>query len=392
MAVMDFRDGGHVFSRGDKRREFAYRDSGDEGYAEEGAYAADPGEPSLPERLGRLTHYLGALISVALMVGLMAWGWQLVMRDVSGVPVIKAVAGAARTTPDDPGGELTGHTGFAVNTVSGGVQEAPVDQVGIAPAATALDDSDIAMGELGATAHEPLSASDQALNFDGEAVIATQDSEIAAARAAAEALAEEARLAALAEAAAAQQQVAAAVVTDAPAEEGAITSVVTDENGAPAQADAIREALEQAQQTAPVVASSARPAPRPRRVASVPAAAPAPAPAAAATDAPARRPEAALAASEAESRAPAPAAVASGGPVVQIGAFDSDAVAQNEWGRVSGKFGNLFSGKGQVIQRHESNGRTFWRLRVAGFDSLSDARDFCAALKSGGTDCLALNP
>lgn len=75
---------------------------------------------------------------------------------------------------------------------------------------------------------------------------------------------------------------------------------------------------------------------------------------------------------------------------MQIGAFDSDAVAQNEWGRVSGKFGNLFSGKGQVIQRHESNGRTFWRLRVAGFDSLSDARDFCAALKSGGTDCLAL--
>ncbi|WP_157994746.1 SPOR domain-containing protein [Paracoccus tegillarcae] len=401
MAVMDFRDGGHVFSRGDKRREFSYRDNGEDGDAEGAPYAAEPAEPSLSVRLGRLTHYLGALVSVALMVGLMAWGWQLVMRDVSGVPVIKAVAGAARTTPDDPGGELTGHTGFAVNNVSGGAQDVPADQVGIAPAATALDDTDVAMGELGAAAHEPLAATDQALNFDGEAQIATQDSEVAAARAASEALAEAANLEALAEAAAAEAQVAAATVTDEPAEEGAITSVVTDETGNPTQTDAIREALEQAQETAatPAVARSARPAPRPRRVASVapPAAAPAPVQAATAEAdaAPARRPEAAQAAADADAQAPAPAPapaqtaqVSSGAPLVQIGAFDSDSIAANEWGRLSGKFGNLFSGKGQVIQRHEVNGRTFWRLRVAGFETRAAAQDFCAKLKAGGTDCI----
>ncbi|WP_300041683.1 SPOR domain-containing protein [uncultured Paracoccus sp.] len=390
---MDFRDGGHVFSRGDKRRELSYQDEFDDGYGpDESQFAASPGGDGLSVRIARLTHYVGALVSVALMVGLMAWGWQLMMRDVSGVPVIKAVAGDARTTPDDPGGELTGHTGFAVNTVSGGAQEQAVQQVGIAPAATGLDDGDVAMGQLGATAREPASASEAPLDFGGEAVIAMQDSEAAAARAAAEAeaLAEQQRQQALAEAALAEQQVAAAV-SDAPAAEGAVTSVVTDETGAPAQAEAIREALTQAQQTAGAgkLAVSTRPVPRPRHTTVAAAPAAAPVQAAAATDAPARRPEAAMAASEAEAQRPVQAQVASGSQVVQIGAFDSNAIAESEWGRVSGKFGSLFSGKGQLIQQHQVNGRTFWRLRVAGFDSRADAQAFCAQLKAGGTDCIA---
>lgn len=398
MAVMDFRDGGQLFSRGDRRREFSYQHGDDDGYGQdESRFAADAGGEAISVRLARLTHYLGALVSVALMVGLMVWGWQLVMRDVSGVPVIKAVAGAARTTPEDPGGELTGHTGLAVNTVSGGAEAQPLREVGIAPDATALDETDIAMGELGATAREPAADADLPMNFDADAVIATPDAEAAAARAAAEAqaLAEQRQQMALAEAAVAQQQIEAAALTDAPASEGPVNEVVTDENGAPAQADAIREALAQAQEpaAAPVIAASPRPAPRPRRVASV-APAPAAAPVAAA-DAPASRPEAALAESQAEAQsptpAPAPAAraqVSSGAPLVQIGAFDSDALAAGEFGRVSGKFGDLFAGKGQVIQKHEVNGRTFWRLRVAGFDSRADAQAFCAKLKAGGTDCI----
>ncbi len=399
MAVMDFRDGGHVFSRGDKRREFSYRD--DDGFdVEEARYAADPGGDGLSVRIARLTHYLGALVSVALMVGLMVWGWQLVMRDVSGIPVIKAVAGEARTTPDDPGGELTGHTGFAVNTVSGGAEADLVDQVGIAPSATPLDDSDVAMGQLGATAREPAEA-DLPVAFDSEAVIALQDSEAAAAaaRAAAEAeaaalLAEQQRQQALAGAAEAEEQIAAANMTDAPAAEGPVNEVVTDETGAPAQADAIREALTQAQAAGPSsLAVSTRPAPRPR-TRTVAAAAPAAAAVQARTaeaDAPARRPEAALAESQAEAQAPAPsrsAQVSSGAPLVQIGAFDSDALAAGEFGRMSGKYGNLFAGKGQVIQKHEVNGRTFWRLRVAGFESRAEAQDFCAKLKAAGTDCI----
>ena len=107
-----------------------------------------------------------------------------------------------------------------------------------------------------------------------------------------------------------------------------------------------------------------------------------------ATDA---RPVAAESRPEPAAAAPAPVAVSSAsGPQVQLGAFDSDSIAASEWNRLSGKH-VVFGGKQQVIQQHQSNGRTFWRLRVAGFGSLSEARQFCAALKSAGTDCLALN-
>ncbi|RNF35531.1 SPOR domain-containing protein [Paracoccus methylarcula] len=391
MAVMDFREGGYVFSRHKVRREFSYDQGGwddESAHPDDVRFAADPeGAESLTTRLARLTHYLGALASVALMIGLMVWGWQLVSRDVSGVPVIHALQGAARTTPEDPGGELTSYTGYAVNDVAEGTESAPIDQVAIAPAVAGLTDDDVAMGEFGLAAREPSQQSDVPLSFDGEPVAPLSDSERQAQA--------EAEAAAAAEHAAAENAVASAEIVDAPASEGPVNEVVTDENGVPAQAAAITAALAEAQAVADsgTLASSSRPARRPRTVS-----APAPSPAAsestatgqaastAVADAPAARPaEAAPAARESE-----PVKVASGGPVVQIGAFDSDAIAKSEWNRLSGKFGSLFSGKGQVIQQHQSNGRTFWRLRVAGFDSGSDAQSFCAAMKAGGTDCIAL--
>lgn len=382
MAVMDFREGGYVFSRHKVRREFSYDQGGwdDQGQPQDDRrFAADPdGADGFSARIARLTHYLGALASVGLMVGLMAWGWQLVSRDVSGVPVIKAIQGEARTTPDDPGGELTSYTGYAVNGVAEGVEPQPADQVAIAPSATDLTEEDVAMGELGATAREPVNPSETPLNFDGEPITPMSDSE-ARAVAEAEAAAEAARLAML------NSSVENAAIIDAPASEGPVNEVVTDENGAPAQTDAITAALLEAQATANpgVLTQSNRPAPRPRstRVASASTTASDARPAPAAETRPA----------EASASAPAPSASSASGPLVQIGAFDSNAIASGEWNRLTGKFGSLFSDKGQVIQQHNSNGRTFWRLRVAGFGNISEARQFCAALKSGGTDCLALS-
>ena len=398
MAVMDFRDGGFGFTRSRQRaqrnqkfEEYGWDDSDEPAsYADDRRFAANPTGDGLPSRLGRLTHYLGAVLSVGLMLGLMTWGWQLVMRDVSGVPVIEALGGDARTAPEEPGGELTGHTGLAVNDVAEGVERAPAEQVAIAPDSAQLDDTDVAMGELGATAHEPRISSADPLSFDEAPEIAMTNAELAAA--------EQARAAAEAAALA----VAAAQTSDAPAIEGPITAVVTDENGEVAEPNAINEALAEAQtaEPAPVVArkisASPRPAPRPRRAAAaapVVTASAAPAPAPASAPAPAERPasraDVTAPASPAPSPAPVQTASASGnGPQVQIGAFDSDAVAASEWGRVAGKHGNLFSGKGQVIQKHEVNGRTFWRLRVAGFGSRDEARQFCQALIAKGTDCI----
>lgn len=391
MAVMDFREGGYVFSRHKVRREFAY-DSGEweeaePSYQGDPRYAANPAGDGLSARLARLTHYLGALASVGLMVGLLAWGWQLVSRDVSGVPVIRAIEGEARTAPDDPGGELNNYSGLAVNNVAAGVAAGRTQELAIAPSATGLSAEDVAMGALGATAREPSNPSDVPLTFDGEPITPLSDRE-------AQAAAEAAALAA-AELAAAEDAVSQAVISDAPALEGPVTEVVTDENGAPAdQAIALALAEAQAAQAAGVLQVSQRPAPRPRTArvaATAPAAsASASAPQAGAVPAPAPAPRSAEA-------APAPAAEAvesvrpaSGAQLVQIGAFDSNGIAQSEWNRLASKFGGQFAGKGQVIQQHQANGRTFWRLRAAGFANRAEAQEFCAALKVGGTDCIPI--
>lgn len=386
MAVVDFRSGGGFVGaqprqvrdypygqdpRGDAEDDWAPHGHWDEEryHTEAGGHAAQDG--SVIGTVGRLTHYLGAVVSVGLMVMLAVWGYKLVVRDVSGVPVIRALEGEARTAPDEPGGELVARTGLAVNSVAAGTEARPSNQVAIAPEATGLGDEDVAMGELGATAREPSRETETPLALPGSPIVAMTDSESAAALALAEA-----------EAIAAQSEIA-----NAPANEGPVNEALTDLDGQQVVSpDAINAVLaEAASAVAPTpgaLAQSARPAPRPRRVAS--------AQATVSSDAA----PAAQAGTEAAAPAPTPAprvsptAVASGAPLVQIGAFDSDALASGEWSRISGKFGPLFSGKAQVIQKAESNGRDFWRLRVAGFESREEARRFCAALIAEGTDCI----
>ena len=272
MAVMDFREGGIGFtlSRQRARRDHGFEERGwhDQpaapGHADPQRFAAEPAGDGLFRRIARLTHYLGALVSVGLMVGLMAWGWQLVMRDVSGVPVIKALAGEARTAPEEPGGELTSYTGYAVNDVAAGAGSAPAAELAIAPDATGLAESDVAMGAFGVTAREPVSGSETAISFAEDRPAALTDAEAAAA-------AEAARLAAEQDRAAMQTAMADAQVTisDVPAQEGSVSAAVLDETGQPAQAAAITDALTEAQAGARLIASP-RPAPRPRRAAAGP--------------------------------------------------------------------------------------------------------------------------
>ena len=41
-----------------------------------------------------------------------------------------------------------------------------------------------------------------------------------------------------------------------------------------------------------------------------------------------------------------------------------------------------------MIQKAQSGGRTFYRLRAHGFEDLADARRFCALLVAEGPDCI----
>ena len=79
-----------------------------------------------------------------------------------------------------------------------------------------------------------------------------------------------------------------------------------------------------------------------------------------------------------------PASLIPGETLAQIGSYETEAEAKLEWDAAVARFGALFDGKGRVIQAAESGGRSFFRLRVAGFPTRDDARRFCSALKSGG--------
>jgi hypothetical protein len=73
----------------------------------------------------RVVNGAGALTSVVLVLGLAVWGYRLAVRDVTGVPVIRALEGPARSAPADPGGELAAHQGLSVNAVTADGTAAP---------------------------------------------------------------------------------------------------------------------------------------------------------------------------------------------------------------------------------------------------------------------------
>ena len=77
-----------------------------------------------------------------------------------------------------------------------------------------------------------------------------------------------------------------------------------------------------------------------------------------------------------------------GTSLAQLGAFDSPAIAAQEWRRLNGRFTDFMAGKTRLIQEAERGGRTFYRLRASGFTDLADARRFCAALMAENADCV----
>jgi len=76
----------------------------------------------------------GAGLSLALLIGVGAWSYQLIARDVAGVPVVRAVQGEMRIRPADPGGAEAQNQGLSVNNVAAaGGTAGPSDRIVLAP-------------------------------------------------------------------------------------------------------------------------------------------------------------------------------------------------------------------------------------------------------------------
>lgn len=301
-------------------------------------------------RLTQITHLAGAVCSVALVLGLAFWGYRLAVRDVNGVPVVKAMAGPMRIAPENPGGEVADHQGLAVNTVAAlGTAAPPPDRLVLAPRPVEL---------------------------------APEDS---------------AGLAALEAAAPGQTAGAAAPLTTAPLPSDvaqpsadAAAAAVTDTLGPDpdAVAQALAEALaEPVAEPIPEEATAAndatgsatqRPRPRPSSLsANMSASADL---GVTLTDA---APVSATGVAEVD-----PASIPAGTRLVQLGAFDTPEQARAEWTKLSNQFADAMAGKALVVQAAESGGRSFYRLRAHGFADETSARGFCTTLLEQNASCI----
>lgn len=90
---------------------------------------------------------------------------------------------------------------------------------------------------------------------------------------------------------------------------------------------------------------------------------------------------------EPKAATPTPAAVASGGTMVQVGAFSSEALADAGWNDAMRALPDSAAGKGKRVEPVESNGKTLYRGYVTGFSSRAEATAYCDRLKAAGRTC-----
>ncbi|WP_151718501.1 SPOR domain-containing protein [Gemmobacter serpentinus] len=318
----------------------------------------------------RALNLAGAALSLALLLGAGVWGYKIAVRNVLGIPVIKAAEGPMRVAPDNPGGEVTAHQGLSVNDVAAVGVAAPLpEEIVLAPRPVDLADEDVP-----GLAPEPPAI---LMAPAAQAPVALPEPDALAQDAGSDPLTSFTPLGEVSAPPAAPDMAQDAAPSDAPGVPGTQASA-----DVLALADSIAAGVAplstppEAVEAAPVVTGgigkSLRPLARPRNVPAT----------ATATDA-------AVAAALAQTaREVDPAALPAGTRLVQFGAFDSADEARAAWDRISGQFGELMSGKGRVIQEANSGGRTFYRLRAEGFTDEADARRFCAAVSAENTDCI----
>jgi hypothetical protein len=79
-------------------------------------------------------------MSLGLVVLAAGWTWNMIQRDVSGVPVVRALEGPMRVAPDNPGGQQAAFQGLAVNQIAANGQTVESETIVLAPPPVGLPD------------------------------------------------------------------------------------------------------------------------------------------------------------------------------------------------------------------------------------------------------------
>lgn len=303
-------------------------------------YDGSHGGASSQITLGTMLNIAGGLVSLALIAGVAYWGYSIISRDMNGVPVVQAVADPMRVAPENPGGTSADHQGLAVNQVAAQAQTTAPDQVTLAPKAIGLSADDVPTVTITA-------------NKDKEShFVKVEDAPLDI------------------------QSLADQLTAGATPLSGEVTGPKTVKVQSANVTAALQEAL--STRATPVaegvvgtvITASLRPKSRPSGITGVQVAS--------------TNPQIV----NVPGTELSPSAVPAGSALAQLGAFDSAEIARAEWARISSKFPAFMGNRPRVVQEAQSGGRTFYRLRAAGFDGIDDARRFCAALTAGKADCI----
>ncbi|SHM18009.1 Sporulation related domain-containing protein [Roseovarius litoreus] len=308
-------------------------------------HSAAPGQGN---SIAKLTNFAGAAISLALVVGIGVWGYKLLVRDVSGVPVVRAAEGPMRVQPEDPGGRQAPHQGLAVNAVAAeGTAERPADKLILAPRPLELTLEDIPQAELSALVQAPAEPIDETETVADAEPAPAIDERLTDEDRAVQLVAVEALAARMADGVEPLQALEEPAPSATPEPLAATDAASADGIGRSLRPKQRPASLGQVKQAALTIASSSD---SPREI--------------------------------------APEDIPVGTRLAQLGAFSSPDIARKEWDRLDGRFGEYLDGKDRVIQKAQSGGRTFYRLRAMGFADINDARRFCSALVAENAECI----
>ncbi len=274
---------------------------------------------AMPTPMDRAVHWAGAVCSAAFVVWAGLWAYDLAVRDVNGIPVVRAAAGPLRIAPQTPGGEVSANQGLAVNAIAAlGSAEPLPEEVTLAPQPLDLAAEDVspatpALTELANETPEEMPMSDEAAVEAALAMALSEGGETA-------------------------PEMTAEAEPELAAEPVSMSNTDTAEPVQMEDAAAVEAALD-----APVAPPTAE------------------------VD---------------------PTTIPAGTKMVQLGAFDDDALARAEWANLQTRFADLIGTKALVVQQAKSGGRNFFRLRAHGFDTEDETRRFCAALLAENASCI----
>ena len=292
----------------------------------EGSDAALAGEvKQVNFKINMIFYWTGAALSLFLLAGAIGWSYQLIVRDVNQIPIVRAQLGPLRVAPDNPGGLTAANQGLSVTQLA--VNEKPLlsNEIYLAPAAEILNEENLAL-----KVKEEYESNKVDGAFEIKEVNAENSMNLEALPDQKEVDSRSSDVGVLSKAAFSQKKLEI---------ENAVSLALSITNEPDKSLSWLRPKI--------------RPVGFYRN--------------------------GNITEDQIVSNEPMPK-LPIGSAVVQLGAFDSKSLAESEWQRFEKILGSILIPKKMVVQKAESGGKIFYRLRASGFSDISDARQFCTAI------------